>query len=136
MSRKVAREKTFQLAFEYAFIKQQNPLTLEDFLLLEKIEEEDKNYIRNTYNGLVKHYDEILTVLERNLKNYTLGRIYKVDLAILLLAIYEMKWAKETAPSIIINEAVELAKKYSTEKSFSFINGVLGSVLGECENGA
>lgn len=136
MSRKAAREKTFQLIFEYSFLKQQNPLTLEDFLLLEKIDEEDKTYIKTAYDEIVKHYDEIIVVLERNLKNYTLSRIYKVDLAILLLAIYELKWQKQTQPSIVINEAVELAKKYSTDKSFSFINGVLASVLGELENGA
>jgi N utilization substance protein B len=47
-----------------------------------------------------------------------------------------MIFKKDTAPSIIINEAVEIAKKYSTDKSFSFINGVLASVLKELENGA
>jgi len=136
MSRKIAREKTFQLIFEYEFLKQQNPLTLEDFLQQEKIEEEDKKFINDGYREIIENYDEIMSVLERNLKNYTLNRIYKVDLAILLLAIYEMIFKKDTAPSIIINEAVEIAKKYSTDKSFSFINGVLASVLKELENGA
>lgn len=137
MSRKVARETTFQLIFEYVFMKQKNPLTLEDFLLLEKIEDDDKTYIQSTYEGIVKEYERIVKMIEDNLKNYTLNRIYKVDLAILVLAVYELKFNKDTAPSVVINEAVELAKKYSTDKSFSFINGLLASIVnGTDENGA
>jgi transcription antitermination protein NusB len=134
MSRTIARETTFKLVFEYAFLKQINPLTLEDFLLLEKITEDDKSYIKATYEGVAKNYDDILAIIEANLKNYTLSRIYKTDLAILILAVYEIKFAKNTAPSIIINEAVELSKKYSTDKSFSFVNGILASVIKEEEN--
>ena len=69
MSRKIAREKTFQLIFEYEFLKQQNPLTLEDFLQQEKIEEEDKKFINDGYREIIENYDEIMSVLERNLKN-------------------------------------------------------------------
>ncbi|MDD4211431.1 MAG: transcription antitermination factor NusB [Clostridia bacterium] len=131
MSRTFARETTFKLVFEYAFLKQINPLTLEDFLLLEKITEDDKVYIKQTYSKIASNYDEILALIEKNLKNYTLGRIYKTDLAILILATYEIKFAKDTVPSIVINEAVELSKKYSTDKSFSFVNGVLASIVKE-----
>jgi len=133
MSRTLARETTFKLVFEYAFLKQINPLTLEDFLLLEKITEDDKVYIKQTYKCIAENYDSILSLIEKNLKNYTLGRIYKTDLAILILATYEIKFAKQTAPSVVINEAVELSKKYSTDKSFSFVNGVLASIIKEEE---
>ena len=53
----------------------------------------------------------------------------EVDLAILVLAVYELKFAGEVVPTIVINEAVELSKKYSTDKSYSFINGVLAKVI-------
>ena len=129
MSRKVARETTFKLVFEYGFLKQPNPLSLEDFLLKEKITETDKNYIKTTYEGVIENYSQIIELIEQNLKNYTLSRIYKTDLAILALAIYEIKFAGSEAPSVIINEAVELSKKYSTDKSYSFVNGVLASIL-------
>lgn len=134
MSRKMARETTFKLVFEYAFLKKVNPLTLEDFLLLEKITEPDKDYIQKAYHNIAEHYDEIMAMIESNLKNYTVARIYKTDLAILILATYEIKFLKETAPSIVINEAVELSKKYSTDKSFSFVNGVLASILKQEDN--
>lgn len=134
MSRTLARETTFKLVFEYAFLKQINPLTLEDFLLLEKITEEDKGYIKDSYKGVAENYDNILAIIESNLKNYRLSRIYKTDLAILILAVYEIKFAKHSVPSIIINEAVELSKKYSTDKSFSFVNGILASIIKEEES--
>lgn len=129
MSRKAARETAFKLIFEYLFLKQTNPLSLEDYLLLEKITEEDKNYIEVVYENVVKNYDAILEVIEANLKNYTISRIYKIDLAILVLATYEIKFLRNTPPSIVINEAVELCKKYSTDKSFSFVNGVLAAIV-------
>ena len=68
MSRTFARETTFKLVFEYAFLKQINPLTLEDFLLLEKITEDDKVYIKQTYSKIASNYDEILALIEKNLK--------------------------------------------------------------------
>ena len=136
MSRKQSRETIFQLIFEYTFLKKENTLSLEDFLLKDKIEEEDKPYITTVYNEVISHYEELISTVENNLKNYTLNRIYKVDLAILVLAVYELKYSKETPSSVVINEAVELSKKYSTEKSFSFINGVLASILGKMNDGA
>ena len=65
------------------------------------------------------------------LKGYTPDRLYKVDLAILVLAIIELKYVKENPKEVIINEAVELAKKYSTEKSPKFINGILADIVKE-----
>ena len=62
-------------------------------------------------------------------KGYDIDRIYKVDLAILVLAVFEIEFEKSTPQNVVINEAVELAKKYSTDKSYSFINGVLAKVI-------
>lgn len=128
MSRKVARDLTFKLVFEYEFSKQKNPLTLEDFLVLDKVDEKDENFVKDTYEGIIENYNSIIEVIKENLKGYTLERLYKIDLAILVLAVYEMLYTKEVSAGIVINEAVELSKKYSTEKSFSFINGVLSSI--------
>ena len=70
-------------------------------------------------------------MIKSNVVGYEVDRIYKIDLAILVLAIYELKFASgDVQPSVVINEAVELSKKYSTEKSYSFINGVLAKVIG------
>ena len=91
--------------------------------------EEEKNYVQEEYEGLINKNKELESIIEKYLKGYTLNRIFKVDLSILKLAIYEMLYSNEKTPSkVIINEAVELAKKYSTDKSYSFVNGVLASV--------
>ena len=79
--------------------------------------------------GVNVHYDEILDIIKNNTIGYELERIYKVDLAILVLAVYELKFSNSTPNSVVINEAVELSKKYSTDKSYSFINGVLAKVV-------
>ena len=63
------------------------------------------------------------------MKDYTISRIYKVDLVILKLAVFELLFSTEKTPTkVVINEAVEMAKKYSTDNSFRFVNGVLASI--------
>mgnify|MGYP002516849677 CR=1 FL=1 len=62
------------------------------------------------------------------LKNWTIERIFKIDLAILSRAIYEILFIDNIPVKVSANEAVELAKKYSTEKSYSFVNGVLATI--------
>ena len=79
--------------------------------------------------GYLGFTNEKIKIIKDNVTGYELERVYKVDLAILVLAVYELKFTVGVVPSIIINEAVELSKKYSTEKSYSFINGVLAKVV-------
>ena len=74
------------------------------------------------------HFDELKDIVSKNIKGYTLDRLFKVDLAILIMVAYELKFYKENPVKIVANEAVELAKKFSTEKSYSFINGVIASI--------
>ena len=125
MSRKKSREYVFRLVFEKFFHEPSIDLefTDEDFVFTD----EDKSFANELIGGINEHYDELINTIKDNTVGYELERIYKVDLAILVLAIYELKFT-ETPRNIIINEAVELAKKYSTDKSYSFVNGVLAKV--------
>ena len=126
----MARETCFKLVFEYEFLNAINELSLEEFLQDDNLQDDDKDYVTESYKGIVEHNLEIVELIKQNLKAYTIDRIYKVDLAILKLAIYELKFSNNQVPSnVIINEAVELAKKYSTDKSYSFVNGILASIL-------
>lgn len=134
MARILARSLCFKLIFEFEFQKEKNEITLEEFLNSSDLEEKDKDYIKTVYDGVIAHQDEILSIIQSNLKDYTVSRIYKTDLAILTLAIYEIKFLKDNPSKVIINEAVELSKKYSTDKSYSFVNGILASVVKEEEN--
>ncbi len=128
MSRIKARESCFKLIFEYEFLKQKNELTLDEFLSSKDIEQEDAKFINEVYDGILSKEDELNELIASKLKGYTLERIFKVDLAILKLAIYEIKYLNEN-PAVVINEAVELAKKYSTDNSYKFINGVLANIV-------
>lgn len=128
MSRIKARETCFKLIFEYEFLKQKNEITLDEFLSSKDIEENDRDYVVEIYDGVLSKEQELDEKISKYLKGYTLERIFKVDLAILKLAIYEIDYLGEK-PSIVINEAVELAKRYSTDNSYKFINGVLASIV-------
>ena len=86
------------------------------------------DYIKSIYLGVIEHTADIKELISANLVNYTTERLFKADLAILIYGVYELKFTDEES-KIVINEAVELAKKYSDEKSPSFINGVLAKIL-------
>ena len=124
--RKYAREVAFSLTFEYLFTKEKNDLGLD---LFEKkyLTGDDVKYITDTYNGVVAQFESLQEKAASLAKGYKLERIYKVDLAILILAIYEMS-NTDIPAEVCINEAVELAKKFSTDKSVGFVNGILAQV--------
>ena len=130
MSRILARENCFKLMFEYEFLKERNELSLLSFLDSEDLNDDEKQFVQNTYDGMIENNDKLEEIILKYLKGYTLGRIYKVDLVILKLAVYELMFSNEGTPSkVVINEAVEMAKKYSTDNSFRFVNGVLASIV-------
>ena len=124
-----AREVAFSLTFEYLFTKEKNDLGLD---LFEKkyLTGDDVQYIKDTYDGVVEQFDALQEKAASLAKGYKLDRIYKVDLAILILAIYEL--SNTNIPlEVCINEAVELAKKYGQENAGAFVNGVLAKFVAE-----
>ena len=128
MSRKKSREYVFRMVFEQFFHDNDEMFEFlsEDIVL----DETDKAFVNSLVGGISLHYDEIIQVLKENMVGYEIEKVFKVDLAILVLAIYELKFAgSDVDNKVIINEAIELSKKYSTEKSYSFINGVLAKVI-------
>ena len=74
---------------------------------------------------MTSHYDELLEKISGSIEKFALDRLYKVDLAILLLAVYEISYVDSVPFKVSVDEALSLAKKYSTEKSGKYINGVL-----------
>ncbi len=120
-----ARELAFKLIFERLFVK--DNFTDEEFFASLK-KEEDVSFA----NDIIKCYDDhkevIREIISSHLVGYELNRVYKVDLAILCEAIAEIKYIK-TPYQVVINEAVKIAKKYSTENSGKFVNGVLSTIV-------
>ena len=89
----------------------------------------DKAYIEDVIYGVFRNLRELDTIIESNAKGWKLSRLAKIDLSILRLCIYEINYRDDIPFNISINEAVELAKKYGTEDSGSFINGILSKAV-------
>ena len=123
--RAYARELAFQSIFERLFVK--NEYYDEEFFVSLK-KQEDKDFAKQIIDEYIVHKEEIITLLQKYIIGYEIDRVYKVDLAILCEAIIEICYIK-TPYKIVVNEAVELAKKYSTEKSSKFVNGVLSAII-------
>lgn len=128
MSRRSARKNAFFLLFQMDFSEAAEFEQVKEIFFAEKeepVEEGDKVFILSEVEGVHEHMEEIDGLIEQSAKGWDLSRMNKVDLAILRLAIYEMKFG-ETPVGVAINEAVELAKKFSSDEAPAFINGVLG----------
>ena len=133
MKRSAIRELTFRLIYSLE-IQKTNDFD-EQIKLYEECneinEDEAKEYIKDVVNGIKTHNEEIKELIEKNLKaDWKIERISKIDLSLLKLAIYEIKY-KEIPYKVAINEVLELAKKYGEETSKNFINGILASIVKE-----
>ena len=130
MKRSAIRELAFKLLYSME-IQQDNSQEQIDLYIENSdiTDEEIKTYILNVTNGIKEHYEEIINIISNNLKqDWKLDRISKINLAILKLSIYEIKYT-DIPYKVAINEAVELAKKYGEETSSTFINGVLANIV-------
>lgn len=131
MTRRELRENVFMMLFRVEFhaeeeLPQQLVLFEEE---LENLSEKDSAYINNKCNEIFGKIPELDAVLNENAVGWKTTRMAKVDLSILRLALYEMKYEEDIDHKVSINEAVELAKKYGTDNSASFVNGVLAKFL-------
>lgn len=126
MTRKQAREEAFILIFEKEF----NDDLLQDILSLAEEVRDIKadEYIKRVFFGVYENLDIIDNTISQYAVGWSIKRITKTALAILRLAIFEMKFIDEIPVSVSINEAVELAKKYATKEDSSFINGILSTI--------
>lgn len=132
MNRKEAREEAFILIFEKEFSKD----SIEDILeIAEQVRDvKPDDYIKKVFFGAFENIDEIDGDISKTAVGWSINRISKTALAILRLAIFEMKFMDDIPVSVSINEAVELAKKYATKEDASFVNGILATVSKEMQN--
>lgn len=133
MSRHEEREQAFILIFESLFNNDSPDAIFELAKDLRTLSFSD-DYVETVFRGVVKNMDDLSEIISSNLKGWTISRISKVSLAIMLLAVYEMKFCCNIPSSVSINEAVELAKVYGCDNDQSFINGVLSSVFKQLNN--
>lgn len=88
-----------------------------------------KNYAIQIADFFQKNHEEVDEIIQKYAKNWDLGRLVKMDKDILRIAIVELLYIKDAPMKVVVDEALELAKKYSTEDSAAFINGVLAKVI-------
>lgn len=130
MGRRKVRDVAFKCIYQIALgmTKQE---VLEN-MFRDSEENEKLNQIKeeviSIVEGVVSNNEAIEEAIKPNLKKWTIERLPKVDLAILKLAIYEIKYVETVPYKVAVNEAVELAKTYSTEESPAFINGLLAKI--------
>lgn len=128
MGRRASREMAMKLLYQFEIQKQNKEQQLEFALEDFECTENDKKYIFEVLDGVTKNIAYIDKLIEKYSKGWKISRISKVDLAILRLAIFEISYLEDVPNSVAINEAVELAKKFSSIESGAYINGILGNI--------
>ena len=131
MDRRVARAHAMKLIYEWEMGGVGGDETKMNLLDVQPGEDE-ADFMNRMSDGVLAETESLDAEISAYLQGWTIERLSKVDLAILRLGAYELRIG-EVAPGVVINEAVELANQYSTEKAGAFINGVLGSLLREIE---
>lgn len=129
MDRKIARAHAMKLIYEWEMGGEGGEDTRLNLLGVAPGEREAE-YMDRMFEGVVIHQPELDADISKYLRGWTIERLSRVDLAILRLAAYELNLG-EVPAGIVINEAVELANEFSTDKAGPFINGVLGSLSRE-----
>lgn len=131
MSRRKAREVALQVLFQLDFNAASKDEAL-DTVLLERddLSDKAKSYAKELVDGTQTELNNINDVISGIASEWKLDRMAGVDRNIVRMAIYEMRFANEKlTPNVVINEAVELAKKFGSDESGRFVNGLLGSLV-------
>lgn len=128
--RRDARELAFKLIFESEF-NSQIDVELSFMSDLEGLDltDEEKKFASEIFDLYQENSEEIEDEISVKLQGYELNRVYKVDMALLKLALTEIKYYKKTPAPIVVNEILELSKKYSTDNSPKFLNGILRAMV-------
>ena len=127
--RKSAREAAFKIVFANLFHDGNGTNFRAAVYKQEKLEEDDREFAERLVALVSEHKDELLSLIDQRVERFAEYRIYAVDKALLLVSLAEIKYFDDIPPVVSVSEATALAKKYSTEKSTDFVNGVLGGFI-------
>ena len=129
MGRKYARESTMKLLYQMEINSDFTEDVIKNFFENYLFDEGERLYIEDAIQTIIKNLEDIDFHIQNNIEGWEIHRLARVDLSILRIAIYEMLYRKDIPIEVSINEAIEISKKYSTEESSKFINGVLGGFV-------
>lgn len=128
--RRVVREKVLQILYAYE-INNENLMALTNSLLAEVTDVNDKKFGEDLVNRVLIHKNDLDDKIQKRVSNWEMGRIALIDKLLLRMAICELLFFPDIPPKVSINEAIEIAKIYSTAGSGKFINGILDTILSE-----
>ena len=126
--RRLSREVSLKVLFQVDLVHTNIEEALKNTFENDKYSDEVKEFALTLVKGVMSNLAEIDKMIKNYTNNWSLDRITNIDRNILRIAIYEILYLQNIPKSVSINEAVELAKKYGTRSSFSFVNGVLGRI--------
>lgn len=131
MSRRSARDTAFRLFYEFSINKEFNPATMDVMrdCFDKGMNENAWEYVRRVIGAYLDNRENVDAIIQSNSKGWNITHMQKVDLAILRLGVCEIKHLEDIEINITINECVELAKKYGSDESPKFVNGVLAGVV-------
>lgn len=132
MNRRKSREIAMKLLFEMSINEKEVNEAIETYKENnEDLKDIDFQYVENILQGISQNIKFLNESIQNNLNNWKITRVSKVNMSILKIAVYEIYFEDEIPEKVSANEAVNLAKKYSDEKSPAFINGVIGNIIKE-----
>jgi N utilization substance protein B len=126
--RRLARECALQMMYELDVGKHPKDEILRTFWLMNEHPPKVRSFAEMLFEGTVDRLKEIDKVIQQHTKHWRLGRMAAVDRNVLRLAVFEFLWGAKTPGTVVINEALEIAKKFSTHESAQFVNGILDSI--------
>lgn len=129
MGRKQAREGAMKILYQMEINEDFSDEALDIYFNNFSYDELEKEYILDAMIKIKDNLDSIDKYIESHSEGWNLNRLAKIDLAVLRIAVYEILYREDIPIEVSINEAIEIVKKYSTEESFKFINGVLGGFV-------
>ena len=128
-ARRKARELALQMLFQHDMSGNEPDMIVETFEDLQKSKPNTREFAERIFRGTVNHIGEIDEIIQAQAENWRLSRMAVVDRNIIRMSVYEFLHESDTPKLVIIDEAIEIAKKFGTQKSSQFINGILDGIL-------
>ncbi|MBE2202740.1 MAG: transcription antitermination factor NusB [Chthoniobacterales bacterium] len=126
--RRDAREAAVQYLYQREIQEDESDALLADFYRLRGLSPSARKFCESLLKGWMEHRTEIDAVIREHARNYEFSRLSAVDRNVLRIACQELLFCADIPPAVVINEAIEIAKKFSTEESGKFVNGLLDNI--------
>jgi len=132
--RRKAREETLRILYRLEFDNRHSEETLSQYWENKKTNQATREYSTWLVNGIISHHKKIDTIIQNASEHWRLSRMALIDRNILRMAVFELLYEENIEPAVVINEAIEIAKAYSSDEAATFVNGVLDAIRKNLRN--